>query len=223
MMRFEKRNGIFVVFEGIDGCGKTTQSKAFFEAIRRRFVSESGREPGTTVVGEGIRKILQDPSIGEVAPFGEMLMFFAAGAQYVKDMVAPALKSKKIFVSDRFRDSTKAYQGYGLGVNIDLIDRINSEVCAGIVPDRAYLVDADVDTALENIRKQGKPMDKIEKRGKDYFERVRQGYLEIAAQNPERYRIIKYQDGKPDAMHEEVMADFNKFLEGFDKSKLIPM
>lgn len=216
-------SGLFVVFEGIDGCGKTTQADLFHEVVRKRFVSERGREPGTTVVGENLRKILQDPAKGELEPMTEALLFIAARCEYVKQTVAPALDAKKLFESDRFMDSTKAYQGYGRDVDLKLIDRLNGDATFGVRPNLVYLLDIEVSDAIENVKKQGKGLDKIESRGPAYFEKVRQGYLEIAGQEPERFRVIPYQKGKPEAMHAQIMQYFDEYMKTFDKSKLIPM
>ena len=174
-----------------------------------------GREPGTTPAGEGIRKILQDPNLPDLNSRTEMLLYVAAGIEFFEDIVKPSLINGEIFITDRWRYSTKAYQGYGLGIDLGVIDSLIKFSCDSSYPDITFLLDVDPKIGLSKITGNefsGSSKDKIEKRALEYHQRVREGYLETANQNPERFRIIPYVEGKPEEMHKMIVEKVEDYI-----------
>lgn len=181
--------GKFITFEGSEGSGKSTHSKLLCSYLEQKGFSVIHlREPGATGIGEKIRKILLDTKNKSMAPECEMLLYMAARAQVVRELIAPSLKQGKIVVCDRFLDSTLTYQGYGLGMDIRLIKAIGYFACAGIKPDLTIFMDLP---AARGLAACGGIKDRIEKRPLAYHERVRHGYLELARLEPGRIKIIK--------------------------------
>ena len=183
----------FITFEGSEGCGKSTQSGMLF----RYFLAKGAkviylREPGGVKLSEGIRSILLDPK-SKISAQAETLLYMAARAQVVEEIIKPALEAKKIVICDRFLDSTIAYQGYGLGVNIKLIKSIGNFATQGITPDLTIFLDLPVKSGLK-YRHGCK--DRIERRCVNYHEKVRQGYLTLAKQEPQRIKIVKVLEDK---------------------------
>lgn len=179
------RTGVFISFEGIDGVGKSTQLRLVSEKYRSLgYAVVTTREPGGTVLGQRIREMLLDPN-QNVSHAAEILLYAADRAQHIKEVILPALKAGKIVLSDRYLDSSVAYQGYGLDQDITWIRRINQWVAADLLPDLTFCLDQDPQTALQ--RTQG---DRIEQRALEYYAKVRQGYQSIAAEEPERFHII---------------------------------
>ncbi len=179
---------MFFSFEGIDGCGKTTQLlrlKTHFEARGLEVVCT--REPGGTALAEGLRELLLHSKSGLEAR-GELLLFGAARAQHVAEIVRPALHRGATVLCDRFIDSSEAYQGGGLGLDRDFIRQMNDFASQQLKPSRTFLFDLDVEIALE--RRKNQQSDRIEKRGADFQDKVRAAYLEIAAREPNRVRVI---------------------------------
>lgn len=180
--------GIFITFEGSEGCGKSTQSKLLYRYLKRKgFDVIYLREPGSTKISEQVREILLD-SRNHISPVCETLLYMAARAQVVDEIIKPALRKGRIVICDRFLDSTIAYQGYGLGIDIDFIKSVGDFVTRGIKPDLTILLDLMVKKGLRN-RKSMK--DRIEKRSFSYHLRVRRGYLRIAASGPKRINVVK--------------------------------
>ncbi|MBU0549082.1 MAG: dTMP kinase [Candidatus Omnitrophica bacterium] len=185
----KKTKGKFITFEGSEGSGKSTQAKFLVQYLRSRgkqvvFL----REPGGTKVSEKIRKILLDKNNHNMCSLTEMLLYMAARAQIVRETISPFLKKGYIIICDRFLDSTVAYQGYGLGVNLSLIRHLANFVTLGINPDLTIFLDVAV---LKGLRACGKKLDRIEQRALVYHQRVRRAYLKLAAQYPRRIKIIK--------------------------------
>ncbi|MBC8436397.1 MAG: dTMP kinase [Candidatus Omnitrophica bacterium] len=179
----------FITFEGSEGCGKSTQSRLLYEYLKkqgRRVIYL--REPGATKISEKIRKILLDAKNDSMSAECEMLLYMAARAQIIKEIIEPALKNRKIVICDRFLDSTLAYQGYGLGMEINLIKDIGNFVTRRIKPDLTILLDLPVKKGL-HYRRLAK--DRIEKRSLEFHARVRQGYLKLAQDEPARIKIVK--------------------------------
>jgi dTMP kinase len=203
--------GLFITFEGPDGAGKTTQVKAFAEklsALGHEVVLT--REPGGTAISDEIRSLILDPAHTEMADFAEVLLYAASRAQHVQEKIKPSLKSGKIVVCDRFVEASVAYQGYGLGIDIERIKAINQFATGGLIPDRTYLLDLSVAEGRERLQARA-GLDRIEQKGAAYHERVRQGFLEIAKEHPQRIRVI---DAKRpvNKMAEEIFADFSNWL-----------
>ena len=180
--------GKFITFEGSEGSGKSTQID-----LAKRYLESKGkdvlyvREPGGVKISEAIRKILLDPATKDMSDECETLLYMAARAQLVEEVIIPALNSGKVIVCDRFLDSTVAYQGYGNGVDIEMIKNIGKFVTQGFDPDLTFLFDLDVNDGFARINR---PKDRIEQRSIDYHNRVRKGYLEIAGNAPDRIKLI---------------------------------
>jgi len=179
--------GLFITFEGADGCGKTTQIKLLDEYLRSKgFSTLLTREPGAKGLGEKVREILLNYD-GEVSPRCESFLFLADRAQHADCMIKPAVKNGIIVLCDRHTDSTIAYQGYGRGVNIEELRKLNDMAVNDLKPDLTLVFDIDVQTSMERV---GQEKDRMESAGIEFFERVRNGYLEIAKQEPQRVKVI---------------------------------
>lgn len=179
--------GLFITFEGPDGCGKTTQMKLlaeYFEKKGKEVVLT--REPGGKGLGEKVREILLNYD-GEVSDRCESFLFLADRAQNIDIIVNPAVKEGKIVLCDRHIDSTVAYQGYGRGLSIDRINMLNNLATNGKKPDLTLVFDVDVETSMKRV---GKEKDRMESAGIDFHNRVRKGYLELAKQEPKRIKVL---------------------------------
>lgn len=187
------KKGLFITFEGIDGCGKTTQ----LENVRK-LLEENGiecvttREPGALKLGSQIREILLHYD-GVVADNCEMFLFLADRSQHVETFIKPMLEEGKVVLCDRHTDSTIAYQGYGRGGDVEKLTELNKIATNGLVPDLTFLFDVSVETGHERA---GKDLDRLELAGKEFFERTRQGYLTLAKQHPERIKVIDAEKSK---------------------------
>ena len=181
------KKGAFIVIEGIDGSGKTTQVE-----LLKAFLSERGhrvlvtRDPGSTDLGEKLREVLLF-SRQAIDPVAETLMYAAARAQHVSERIIPALRREMMVVSDRFSGSMYAYQGWGKGVDRDLLDVVNRHSCRGLVPDAVILLDIDPALSLSRLKR---PADRMESEGQEFLQRVRKGYLAMAAGSPDQYTVI---------------------------------
>lgn len=187
--------GLFVSFEGIEGSGKSTQiallSKTLEDLGHAHTIT---REPGGTAVGDGIRRILLDSETIHLTPAAELLLFYASRSQNLTEKIRPAKSRGEMILCDRFFDASLAYQGYGRGLPLDLIDRLTDLVCGLDRPDLTILLDIDPKTGLERARMRNQSQTKDEGRFEEldpaFFSRVRQGYLELAKREPGRFRIV---------------------------------
>ena len=185
------KDGLFITFEGADGCGKTTQIELLDKYLREKgFDTLLTREPGAKGLGVKLREILLNYD-GEVSPVAESFLFLADRAQHVDCIIKPALKEGKIILCDRHTDSTVAYQGYGRNLDLDRINYLNNIATSGLKPDLTIVFDVDVETSLSRV---GGSKDRMESAGVEFFNRVRNGYLEIAKQEPERVKVIASSD-----------------------------
>ncbi|MGM9567752.1 MAG: dTMP kinase [Clostridia bacterium] len=197
-----REKGLFLVFEGIDGAGKSSQllrTKAYLE--QRGFDVVTTREPGGTAISEKIRDLLLDPENSAMNDRCELLLYGASRAQHVAEVIAPALNEGKAVLCDRFSLSTAAYQGYGRGLDLSLLEMVNRVAVSSIEPDRTILVDVSEETGAKRVSvSRGKPKDRLEQEKMDFFRRVRRGFLAEAEKDP---HIIVVDGEQPE---EEVFA-----------------
>ena len=183
--------GIFITFEGIDGCGKSTQCE-----LLKDYLKENGkdfifvREPGGTVIGERIREILLDKKNSQMTARTELLLFEAARAQITDEVIKPALEDGKIVLCDRFFDSSSAYQGMARGMGMDFVAGLNMAATGGLKPDVTFFFDISAEEALERRGKRGEASDRIELAGLKFQEDVRRGYIELAKSSEGRVITI---------------------------------
>jgi dTMP kinase len=196
-MSTTSRRGLFLTFEGLDGSGKTTQMRRLAARLRAGGgeVVELA-EPGTTEIGKKIRSILLDPAHEKMSAVAEMLLYFAARAQTVDEILRPALERGATVVSDRWTDSTRAYQGYGRELGLEWIDELDRIACRGIEPDLTLLVEIGVDAGLERARArnagEAAAETRMDEQHRAFYERVAQGYRRLA----EMYGRIVTVDGR---------------------------
>jgi dTMP kinase len=186
-------SGLFITFEGIDGCGKSTQRDLLAEELKRRGLDVLvTREPGGTAIGEGIRQILVSDASVHIAPSTELLLYVAARAQHVAELIRPALEAGRIVVSDRYTDSTVAFQGYGRGLDLKMIATLNRFATADLDPDLTIVFDVDPATARGRLstRPIGGLLGAFDEQHSDFHERMRQGYLKMARNEPSRIRVV---------------------------------
>jgi len=206
---------MFITFEGIDGSGKSTQIQLLKEMLERRnHVVTTLREPGGNILSEQIRQLLLD-SREQVDPRCELLLFTAARAQLVSSVIRPALEAGKIVICDRYIDSSVAYQGYGRGLSIESIESINDFATAGLIPDITFIFDLSVDDAAKRAGfrsndNQTKP-DRMERSGDAFFERTKEGYLEIAKKSDRNIFIINANDAM-NYIRQQVESIVNSYL-----------
>lgn len=196
--------GRFITVEGIDGCGKSTQARLLVEDLERAGYDVLAlREPGGVAISEKIRALLLDPTNAEMSATCELLLYEAARAQLVHEVVAPALAGGRVVVCDRFYDSTTAYQGYAGGVPLDAVTRANELAVGACAPDLTLVF--DIDPALAAERTVSRTQDRMEAKGIAYQQRVAEGFRAIAAAEPTRVRLIDAARDI-DAVHADVMA-----------------
>ena len=185
-----ERRGRFITFEGTDGSGKTTQMRVLAERLvaSGREVVET-QEPGGTEIGLQIRRILLEPANERLCPIAEMLLYFSARAQNFDEKILPAWERGAVVLSDRFTDSTLAYQGGGRGLGDSTILQLHDIACHGLQPDLTLYIDIDAETSLDRVRADRK-LDRIETEATEFHKRVREAYLKLAAAHPERIRIV---------------------------------
>jgi dTMP kinase len=180
--------GIFITFEGIEGCGKSYQSKALYrKLLRLGHDAILTLEPGGTPLGNAVRRLLKGTD-HRISAEAELFLFNASRAQLAAEILWPALESGKIIVCDRFTDSTVVYQGYGRGLDIESIKYLNEFASAGLKPDLTILLDLPVATGLQ--RKKARDNDRFDAETLEFHERIRQGFIELAKQDCERWMVI---------------------------------
>lgn len=204
------RAGRFITVEGIDGCGKSTQARLLIEELERAGYDVLAlREPGGVAISEKIRALLLDPANAEMSATCELLLYEAARAQLVHEVVAPALAQGRMVVCDRFYDSTTAYQGYAGGVPLDAVERANALAVGDFQP--ALTLVFDIDPALAAERTVSRAQDRMEAKGMEYQRRVAEGFRAVAAANPNRVKLIDA-SRDIDAIHADVMAAVGAML-----------
>ena len=186
-------NGLFITFEGGEGCGKSTQIAALktrLEAMGKTVVQT--REPGGTALGESVRNLLQYDDAGQgMSPEAELLLFAASRAQHVRELVAPAIAEGQIVLCDRFLDSTTVYQGVARAIDSKKVDTINQFAIGDTMPDLTILIDLPPEIGLARVhaRSDGK-LDRMENEAIEFFQAVRQGYLDLAKSEPKRFLVL---------------------------------
>ena len=190
---------MLITFEGIDGSGKTTQSKKLYEFLREKGLDVSlYREPGGTPLGEELRDILINKELNERT---ELLLFEGARTQLVLERLKPDMERGMVVILDRFTDATLAYQGYGRGLDLEFVRKLNEFASFGIKPDITFLLDIEPETAAGRIREKSR-FDNV-----DFLKKVREGFLEIARKEPERVVVLDTHRGE-----EEVFGDIKETL-----------
>lgn len=200
--------GKFIVLDGPDGCGKSTQVRLLSEWIGRQGVqTASYRDPGTTAVGEQIRNILLDPRHVGMGDNVEVLLYMAARAQLWKEKIAPDLAENRCVVMDRWLSSTCAYQGWAGGFGIDRVIKIGSDALQRVWPDVTILLDVDLDTAGGRMNRN---LDRMEQKGPQYHAKVREGFLKLAELRKDIVVINAVQD--IDAVHQQILDNIQRML-----------
>jgi dTMP kinase len=198
--------GFFISFEGVEGCGKSTHVALLAQTLRERgYEVVATREPGGTAVGLTLRQILLSPAGSPLATGAELLLMLADRAQHVQEVIAPNLRAGKIVISDRFSDSTTAYQGYGRGIERDLLLRLNTFACSGYMPALTILLDVPVSEGLRRANKRRgnvSPADHFEAESTAFHERVRAGFLEVARLEPQRVIALDSQQSIEEVQQE---------------------
>ena len=209
---------MFITFEGIEGCGKTTQVRRFVKRLKRLGISLiTTLEPGGTRIGRDIRKILLDPRNKNLSPFAELILYVADRAQHVEEIIKPALDEGKWVVCDRFLDATVVYQGIARGQDMELIRILNEKATQGIRPDITYLLDCPVDMGLGRALKRNeaeskKGQDRFEREALDFHKAVREGYLALARENQDRFVVVDATLPK-DEVEGEIFQHMEPFLD----------
>ena len=180
-------SGKLIVFEGVEGCGKTTQLQRCHQWLAS-FNSVVTREPGGTQLGLKLRQLLLSADNGMIHDCAELLLYAADRAQHVEEVLKPQLRSGAIILSDRYTDSTVAYQGYGRGLSLSLINQLNSIATGGLESDLTLWLDVDVEVGLERTKNRGK-LDRIEQADLEFHQRVQQGYTQLAKACPQIVRV----------------------------------
>ncbi|MCJ7775244.1 MAG: dTMP kinase [Desulfobulbaceae bacterium] len=208
---------MFITFEGIEGCGKSTQAKRLVNRLKELAVPlVFTLEPGGTSVGQKIRRILLDSRNQHLSPLTELLLYAADRAQHVEEVIKPALEQEKWVLCDRFFDATTVYQGYARGLDMKLIVTLNEKASPGIRPDITFLIDCAVKIGLERALKRNKiqfqeGQDRFEREKKAFHEAVREGYLALAMEDRERFVVV---DGtlKEDELEEIIFKHVEPFI-----------
>lgn len=181
--------GLFITFEGGEGCGKSTQARALYTRLKRRGIPALlSQEPGGTNLGRRIRDLLKRQLSTSISPAAELLLFNASRAQLVKEIIKPALKKGMVVICDRFYDSTTVYQGYGRGLDLVAVKAVNDFGAGGLKPDLTILLDIPPSHGLN--RKRRIVEDRFEQEAVRFHKRVRSGYLKLARMEPERWLVI---------------------------------
>lgn len=200
--------GLFISFEGGEGCGKSTQARALYRQLRRRKLPVLlAKEPGGTPLGRAVRRLLKSDGL-RISALAEAFLFIAARAELVQEVIRPALEQGMIVLCDRFADSTLAYQGYGRGLDLTWLSGLNDLATGGLKPDLVILLDLEVGRGLG--RKKGH--DRFEREPLSFHERIRRGYLELAASEGDRWQVIDA-SLPPDEVRQAIWRRVREFLD----------
>lgn len=207
--------GRFITFEGLDGCGKSTQLEKLAAVLRAQNLPlVMTREPGGTPTGEKIRQLLLDTGTSALAPLAELALMFASRAQHIKEVIQPALAEGRVVLCDRFTDSTEAYQGGGRKLGSELVLALHRTLFGDLWPDFTILMDSDVAASVERARRRNKARisenavendeNRFEQESRAFFGRVRTAYLAIAAREPQRMVMVDAR-GTPEETHKQIV------------------
>ena len=200
---------MFITFEGLDGSGKTTQLRLLVE-----YLQEQGREvvvtrePGGTSIGDQVRHILHDVANTEMSSEAEILLYSASRAQLVNELVRPALAAGKVVICDRYFDSTYAYQGYGRGLDLDMLRMVTQLATGGLKADVTLFFDLDIERGLARRVAGGEEMNRMDQQKAEFYNRVYQGYQALIAAEPERWQVVD-----ADRPVAEIQVDVREILE----------
>ncbi len=209
---------LFITFEGIEGCGKTTQIghlTSYLKRTHRPFLVT--REPGGTEVGERIRQVLRSSENAGIEPMAELFLYAAARVQHFRKVIQPALAGGKVVLCDRYADATLAYQGFGRGLDLGWIDEIHARAMENVKPELTFLLDLPVEEGLrrawKRIENDRVKEDRFEKEALEFHQRVREGYLTLARKEPRRIVVL---DGMKDeqTLHQEIVSHLEGKLRG---------
>ncbi len=213
-------SGVFITFEGPEGCGKTTQARLLADLLSSMgFNVVCTEDPGGTKIGDKIRNILLDPDNAAMASTTELLLFLASRHQLLHEVIRPQLEAGNIVICSRFADATMAYQGYGRGLDMDFIKNLNAQITDGMTPDLTIYLDLEPAVSIERVKARiasagsqdikfmGDEVDRIEQEMIGFHERVRNGYLELMQNNPDRIKMINADDSV-----ENVQADVKELV-----------
>ena len=217
-MKYKKP--IFITIEGCEGCGKTTQSE-----LLKKYLESKGltvvltREPGGSIVAEQVRNILLNPNFN-VAPYCELMLYEASRAQHLEDIIKPNLKKGHIVICDRFTDSTLAYQGYAMGIDKEVIKKLNNIATSGLKPDLTVYLDINPNKGIKKAKSVNKGKltggDRIERESLKFHNNVRKGFLELVKKYPNRIKKVKTSE-----VIEKTQKEINKEIDKFFKKKKI--
>ena len=222
--------GKFITFEGLDGCGKSTQLERLAGKLREGGLAITvTREPGGTPTGEKIRQLLLDTKTSALSTKAELALMFASRVQHIEEIILPSLAAGNIVLCDRFTDSSEAYQGGGRKLGRELVLDLHRMLCGDLTPDLTILMDSDVAASVERARRrnQGRTNtdsvdeNRFERESRAFFSRVRSGYLEIAKREPQRVSVVDAR-GTPDQTHNRILEIFNErfgFLNASEKAR----
>lgn len=204
--------GVFISFEGIEGTGKSTQARLLSEYLKGKGLDVVlTQEPGGTLIGLRIRELLLSVEHQGMSPLTELLLYNASRAQHIKEVIIPAIDRGSIVITDRFTDSTIAYQGYGRGIDLILIDSIDMIATERLRPDITILLDLDVKAGLKRNRGINKT-DRLELEDVEFHQRVRNGYHDLAAKEPERIKLINA-SGDIKEIHSRIISIISGLLD----------
>jgi len=205
---------MFITFEGPDGSGKTTQISLLADFLRRQGYSViTTREPGGTEIGDQIRSCLHDVRNANMTPTAEILLYSASRAQLVQETILPALQGGAFVICDRFADSTIAYQGYGRGLDLEALTYITRFATGDLRPDLTFLLDMDVEAGINRRAVGGDEMNRMDLQEASFHRRVRQGYLQLVAEQPARWVVVDA-DRAVDDVQATIRREMHRHLSG---------
>lgn len=200
---------LFIVFDGPEGAGKSTQAKLLFDYLKsRNYDVVLTREPGGSKVAEAIREIILSTKYN-IHPLAELLLYEAARAQHINEVIIPALKENKIVICDRFHYATLVYQGYARGIGVDLVDKINKIVLGKLKADIVFLLDISVEESLKRLKNTKKSLDRLEKEDISFYKKIREGYIKLF-KNKKNFYIIKTENKTVQQTHLEIVNILRK-------------